>query len=177
MKLQGKILAPLALLAAAPKLAGAHCPLCIGAVGGAVAAATVFGFNPAVVGVFVGALGVVSGQWTANLLKKQYLPLQTALLIVGSFILMLLPAVAASPVEMYAPLFLFGEAGSLFNKVYWINSIIPGAIAGGLAALVGHYLHIYIKEKRGAVLFPFQGIATTIGMTLIAAGIAQALIH
>ena len=58
---------------------------------------------------------------------------------------------------------LFGEPGSLFNKIYWIDRLIFGSIIGAAITSTAYALHGYIKKSNdNKVLFPFQGIALTL---------------
>lgn len=168
--------APLLGLATAvtalPKLASAHCPLCVGAVGGAVAAASFFGFNPAAVGVLVGAFAIVSGQWIARQVKTQFIPLQTEAVTLASFLLTVVPSMAFSPRELFLPVLLFGSSGTVFNQVYWINLLLLGAVLGAAMVFIADWLHQRLKSKFG-LLFPFQGIATIVMLLGLASAAIQ----
>ncbi len=160
------------VLTTLPKVANAHCPLCVGAVGGAVAAASFFGFNPAAVGVLIGAFAIISGQWLARLVKKVYIPFQTSTITAASFVLTVLPSMVYSPRELFLPVLWFGPSGSLFNSVHWVNLLLFGALLGAITVFAADWLHKSVKNKFGQ-LFPFQGVVTIV----VLLGVASAAIQ
>ncbi len=163
-----------ALVAALPRLAQAHCPLCVGAVAGAAATASFFGFNPAVVGVFIGAFGVVSGLWLARAVKHKFVPFQSALFTLLAFVLTVWPAIYSSPAELFLPVHLLGSPGTVLNTIYWVNYLLLGSILGGAVTLAAEAVHFFVKQRHG-VLVPFQGVLVTVALVVITAGGAQLL--
>lgn len=146
----------------------AHCPLCTAAVGASAVTAKYFGVETSIIGVLIGAFGISSGLWIALNLKK-YVKFQTALIVMGSFLLTVLPLTAAMPDSAYFPVLIAGSPGTLLNKVYWVNEMLIGSMLGAIAALTAFALHMYIKKSRGKVLFPFQGVVLTIAAILVMA--------
>ena len=90
----------------------------------------------------------------------------------ASFLLTVVPLLYISNDTVYFPLLLVGEAGSILNKVYWVNKVLLGSIIGALVTLFAYYSHIYIKKINGKVLFPFQGVALTLAF-LFASGLSM----
>lgn len=150
----------------------AHCPLCTGAVGMAAVTAKYYGMDPSIIGLLVGAFGISTGLWFGLWLhkkyEKQFVPFQLPLLVAVSFLLTVVPLRFISTDNIYLPLLWWGEPGSMFNKIYWVDKIIFGSVLGGILTLGGFWVHRFIKKMRGTVLFPFQGIAITVGLLVIA---------
>ena len=156
-------------------VARAHCALCTAAVGATAITMKYFGLDASVIGLFVGAFGVSTGMWFGKKIKE-YVPYQLHLLILASFVLTTVPLSGTVSEPIYLPVLLFGAPGSVFNKVYWPDKFLIGSVLGGILALVAYYAHITIKRHRGGVLFPYQGIALTIGILVIAGACLQLLL-
>ncbi|MEK6933161.1 MAG: hypothetical protein AABW56_05220 [Nanoarchaeota archaeon] len=154
------------LLALLPSLffiqgVSAHCPLCTGAVIAGAVGAKYLGLDISIVGIFAGAFAISTGLWISRKLKT-YFKYQSALIIIASFLLIVFPSLAFVKDVTYVPLFLFGNPGSLFNKVYFINKLLIGSVIGSLASLFAYYLHAHIKLRYGKVLIPYQGVILTV---------------
>ncbi len=158
------------LMVASALSAHAHCPLCTAAVGASAVTAKYFGIEAAIIGVMIGAFGISSGLWIALNLKR-YFRFQTLLIVLASFLLTVLPLTGAFPESSYFPVLIAGSPGTLLNRVYWTNEMLIGSILGGLAALAAFALHSRIKESRGKVLFPFQGVVLTIAAVSVTAAL------
>ncbi len=153
----------------------AHCPLCTGAVAAGAVTAKYLGLDISIVGLLVGAFGISTGLWFGKKIKKEFFKFQLYAVAVLSFLLTVVPLRFISTDNIYLPLLLFGEPGSILNKIYWIDKLIFGSIIGGLLTFMGYWLHNYIKKVKGKVLFPYQGIAITVGL-LFATGLIMFLI-
>ncbi|MBI3033661.1 hypothetical protein HYY72_00695 [Candidatus Woesearchaeota archaeon] len=152
----------------------AHCPLCTAAVGTAAVTANYLGLDPSIIGIFIGAFGISTGLWIGLKLKR-FIPMQAPLIVIGSFALTVLPLLALIPETAYIPVLVAGSPGSTLNRVYWMNKLLLGSIIGGVASLLGFWIHTRIKSIRGKVLFPFQGVAITVAI-LLSASLAMYLI-
>ena len=139
----------------------AHCPLCTAAVGAAAVSAKYYGMDLSIIGLFIGAFGVSTGLWI-GLKIKNYFKFQLPVIVLLSFLLTVLPLLYISDEQIYLPVLWLGSAGSLFNKVYWINKILFGSVIGAVVSVLAYLLHVHIKKTRGKVLFPFQGAVFTI---------------
>ncbi len=152
-------------------LVSAHCPLCTGAIGAGAVAAKYLGIDVSIIGLFVGAFGISTGlwfnKWLNGKLKKKYFKFQDHAIVFGSFLLTVIPLKGAVSDNIYLPLFWFGELGSLFNRIYWINKLIIGSVIGMAVTLLAFHIHNTVKRAHGKVLFPFQGIAFTLIMLII----------
>ncbi len=159
-----KKIATLALLSLflfsfAAKAVHAHCPLCSAAVGAAAVGASYLGVDPSIIGVFVGAFGLSTGIWVGRKIKKQYFKYQLQLITIVSFLLTVIPTLSYVKDPAYIPILLFGQSGTILNKVYWLNKLLLGSIIGAIATIFAFWLHNYTKKQRGKVLFPYQGVA------------------
>ncbi len=157
---------PLVMLAALAPSVSAHCPLCTVAVGAAAVSAKYYGLDVSIIGLLIGAFGISTGLWIGLKIKK-YFKLQFPIIVLASFLLTVVPLLYISNDAIYFPLLLFGKAGSILNKVYWVNKVLLGSIIGGLVTLFAYYSHIYIKKINGKILFPFQGIALTLAFLFV----------
>lgn len=155
----------LSLLVSAP--ANAHCPLCTAGAGVAALGAAKLGMGPMPIGIFLGAFAVALGLWFAQLLKKQYLPRQKALLAIFSFVTTIIPlqAVLADNTSLYLPF--WGEYG----KTLVVNLFVVGAVVGGVLILLSPYLSRKLALARGGEMYPFQGMAITLVLLVSAAAI------
>lgn len=165
---------PIMLAALAPSVS-AHCPLCTAAVGAAAVSAKYYGLDVSIIGLLIGAFAISTGLWAGLKIRKEFFKLQFPIIVLASFLLTVAPLLYISSDTIYVPLLLFGKAGSILNKVYWVNKVLLGSVIGGLVALSAYYSHICIKKINGKVLFPFQGIALTLAF-LFASGLGMYLI-
>ncbi len=173
-----KILLPLLLSAALlAEAVHAHCPLCTAAVGGIAVTANYYGFDASVIGVFIGAFAVSTGLWVSIAIKRKFIKFQAPLIVISSFLLTAIPLLALMPGSFYFPVLVAGESGSILNRVYWPSRMLVGSIIGGMAALAAYFLHNKVKEIRGRVLFPYQGVIFTLGAILAASLSLYALVR
>ena len=140
----------------------AHCPICTAAVGAAAISAKYYGLDISTIGLLIGAFGISTGLWIGLKVSKRYFKFQLPTIVAASFFLTVIPLLYISNDTIYFPLLLFGQSGSVLNKVYWIDKLFFGSFIGGLATLFAYSIHIYVKKQNGKVLFPFQGVAVTI---------------
>ncbi|MDP3957828.1 MAG: hypothetical protein Q8Q10_05020 [bacterium] len=153
----------LLFLAVFPKIALAHCPLCVAATGGLALLAASLGFSSAVVGIVSGAFALAMGLWFARLIKRKRVPFQDWLIALFVYLTTVLPLM---PLAMeYKPLFVpfIGEYGT----TYPINLFLFGALLGAAIILIAPPLSRLISrltEKHIA----FQQMIT-IGILLVLA--------
>ncbi len=149
----------------------AHCPLCTAAVGAAAVSAKYLGLDTSIIGLFIGAFAIVTGIFIGLKIKK-YFKFQLPLIVLASFLLTVIPILTTIKGDIiFLPMLLFGSSGSIFNKIYFIDKMLIGSVIGAIVSLLGYWLHNYIKKAKGKVLFPYQGIAFTLGLLIIAGGI------
>ena len=160
------------MLAALAPSVSAHCPLCTVAVGAAAVSAKYYGLDVSIIGLLIGAFGISTGLWAGLKIRKEFFKFQLPIIVLASFLLTVVPLLYISNDTVYFPLLLFGKAGSILNKVYWVNKVLLGSIIGGLVTLFAYYSHVYMKKINGKVLFQFQGIALTLAF-LFASGLSM----
>ncbi len=131
----------------------AHCPLCTAATGAAVAITRWYGLDDSIVGVFVGGMVVATGLWMNNLLKKhnrgkEYIRLQSGIVLLVSFILMIITLYLAKLVGPSNPF-----------KIFGIDRILLGTFIGIVVSFASFKLHdvtrAYNKNKN---YLPYQSI-------------------
>ena len=142
----------------------AHCPLCTGAMIVAVGGAKFLGLNTAVIGVFTGGFALSTGLWLSKRFNKKLKPL----IVLFSIILTLLPLAQIDKGQIFVPMLIFGEEGTLFNTMYSFNSLMFGGLLGVVTSWIAFRAHDLVKQKRGKVLFPYQSIAFSISALTIA---------
>ncbi len=69
---------------------------------------------------------------------------------------------------------LFGDYGSLFNRMYLVNLFLFGSILGGLIVCITPWLSNKVTIKRGKT-FPFQGVILTFLILLIFGGLFEVI--
>jgi len=157
------------ILSLIPKIASAHCPLCIAGAGALAIAATYFGISSMIIGVLIGAFAIALGMWIAKLPKKKYVPYQYPILVIVIFLSTIIPIMPL--VKDYAPLYVpfWGE----FGKTFAVNLFLAGLPLGVLTLLISPTLSKQISQIRGSKLVPYQGIIITIILLIIISLIIQ----
>ncbi|MCR4325900.1 MAG: hypothetical protein NUV59_03825 [Patescibacteria group bacterium] len=165
----------LPFLALVPKTAFAHCPLCTVGAGALAVFAAYLGISSIIVGVLIGAFALALGAWLAPLIKRRYIPYQKEVLTLLIYLSTVVPVMPL--IRDYGPFYisLGGEYGTPFNKTYVVDLFLFGAILGGLLVAVAPWLSRALTRARGEQL-PFQGMAITLGLLLIASVIIQVLV-
>ena len=160
-----------------PTFVHAHCPLCTGAVAMAAVTANYYGMDLVSIGLFVGAFGISTGLWVGRKIKNQYFKFQLTTVVLLSFLLTVMPLQTLTPENIYLSLRWFGEPGTLFNKVYWMNRLFFGSLLGGVLSVSAFFIHHTVKKfNQDTVLFPFQGIAFTLGALVLGSIVVQLVI-
>jgi len=151
----------------------AHCPLCTAGAAIAAGGAVYLGIHPAAVSLFIGAFSVSTGWWMSNWrwFKKRRIPFQKSLIVIGSFVLTVLPILPVLESKPYPLYFSFlGEYG----LIYLLNLSLIGSILGGLLVSIAPWLSRKLSSMReGGRVFPFQGVMITLGLLLIASILIQ----
>jgi rhodanese-related sulfurtransferase len=147
----------------------AHCPLCTIGAGAAAAGAVWLGVSKVVVGLFIGGFSMSMGLWMSRLIKKKYFKFQKELIVVGVFLLTLLPLLpifsAIGPLHFS----FIGEYG----KTFAINYSLISGLFGGLIVFSSPSLSRKITKKRNGKIIPFQGTMLTIILLIIVGIILQ----
>lgn len=151
----------------------AHCPLCTIGAGAAAAGAAWLGVKYMVIGIFLGAFAVALGLWIGRMIKKSYIPHQTSLLGVLSFITTILPL--RPLLKDYGSFYLSiaGDYGSFLNRTYLVDRFLLGSLIGALILVITPYISNLIIKTRGSKIFPYQGIIITFVLLLSTSLIIQ----
>jgi hypothetical protein len=161
MKIRYLFSLPLFSIALFPKVALAHCPLCVAATGGLALLAASLGLSSAIVGVVSGAFALAMGLWFARLIKTKRVPGQDWIVALFVYLTTVLPLIPLA--REYKPLFIpfVGEYGT----TYAINLYLLGSLIGGAIILVAPSLSRTITRITGKHV-PFQQLIT-IGILLL----------
>ena len=147
----------------------AHCPLCTLGAAAAVGGAAYFGVNKVVLSLFVGAFAISMGMWFARAIKKKYVPFQKTIIIVGSFLLTVIPILPI--INAYFPLFI-GFIGD-YGKTYAINASLIGSFFGGLLVFISPTLSKKITKLREGKHINYQTMIITFLLLIIIGTIVQ----
>ncbi len=152
-------------------IVSAHCPLCTIGAGAAAAGAVWLGVSKVVVALFIGAFAMSMGMWFARVIekRKKFIPFQSPLIIIGVFLLTILPLIpivkAVGPLDMS----FIGNYGT----IYVFNYSLGSSLLGGIITFISPKINKKIREKRNGKGIPFQGILLTFLLLAIAALIIQ----
>lgn len=141
--------------------AHAVCPVCVVVVGAGIGIAEEFGVNDTIIGLWVGALIIAMAWWTVNwLVKKNWCFKGCGSITFLSYYLLTL-----------IPLYYSGFIGKELNKLWGIDKLLLGVLAGSILFYAGESLHFYIKSKNNdKVHFYFQRVIIPIIVLIIASG-------
>lgn len=165
-----KLFMMLIALAVLVPVAHAHCPLCTVAAAVGVGLARTIGLDDSIVGLFLGALIVSSALWFNRWLSKRIkLPLQSLLVVLVSFLSLVIPLYLSGMITNIQVMMSIRESNLLFGLGrLGIDRLFTGIISGTALTYVAFGLSDYIKEKRGRVLWPYQGVSFMIIALLVA---------
>ncbi len=168
-KLYPLLLIMAGLFVASARQAFAHCPLCTVGAAAAAGGAVFLGVSKGAVAIFIGAFGVSTGWWVANMLKKEFVPFQKPLIVVVSFLGTVIPIspLLTETKGLYIPWI------GTYGLTYPLNTYYFGALLGGLVVCITPFLSKKITEMRMGKKLPFQGIALTFILLLIVAGVLE----
>ncbi|MBI3032491.1 hypothetical protein HYY69_03380 [Candidatus Woesearchaeota archaeon] len=170
------ILLPFASIAGAftqMPFVSAHCPLCTIGAAAVAGGAAWMGVNHVVIGLFIGAFAMSLGYWIAKLIKKQYFPLQSLVIIAFSYLSTIIPLIPL--LKSNYPLFisLYGDYGTWLNKTYLFNLFVIGSLLGGLIVVLGPWLSKKLTNLRSGKMIPYQGVLLTFSMLLLVGVLVQ----
>ena len=174
------LIIPFFLFIAALPGAHAHCPLCTMGAMAAAGTAAWLGVKGSIVALFIGAFAVSMGLWISKMIKKQYFPHQTSLLVAASALTTILPIMpilkSNTPADYYPILIsVVGGYGTMLNRTYLITIPFVTALLGGLIVLIAPWLSRKISEAHNGVILPFQGTLLTLLLLIISAAGMQFL--
>ena len=154
----------LAILVITPSVM-AHCPLCTTGAAVGVGFARAYGVDDSIVGLLLGALIVSSALWFNKWLKKKVnFPLQEFLIVIVSFLLIVVPFYYKGMITDFEMVKSMPEhhgmtgLGIFGLAQFGVDKILFGILLGTFVIWGVFSLSDYIKEKKGKVLFPYQGL-------------------
>lgn len=130
-------------------MAKAVCPVCIVAVGAGLGFSRWFGVDDVVSSVWIGGLLASMSIWTIIWLNKKNWGFKYENIIIP----------AAYYLLTLVPLYFADIAGHPLNKIFGIDKILFGSIAGTILFLLAVQLHKFLKIKNGGKsFFSFQKV-------------------
>jgi len=138
--------------------AKAVCPVCVVALGSGVGLCRWLGIDDTISGLWIGGLIVAMILWAIDWMnKKGYNFKFKNILIWISFYALII-----------WPLYSFDIMGHPLNKVWGMDKILFGIIAGGLVFLFSVFLNGHFKKQNGGkVYFPYQKVAIPVALLAI----------
>ena len=147
------------LIVGLPK-ALAHCPLCTVGAAALGGGALWLGISNSVIGLFIGAFAVALGLWLNKLIKRR-IKFQTHIILVGTFLLTVVPLIPIFQNYVGLPVFMIGEYGSLLNRVYLIETFFIGSLIGAFLVLISPRISEKLTTIRNGNKIAFQGMIVT----------------
>ena len=161
------------LLLLVPSKLLAHCPLCTAGAGAAAAGAAMLGVKFEVIGLLIGAFAAALGFYIANRIKRKFFPGQKWVIVIGTFLLTVLPLLPLFDSYTSFTIYLYGDLGTPLNRVYLIDRFLIGSILGGGVMLAIPYISSGIAKLRDGKRFPYQSLVVTFITLVILAVILQ----
>lgn len=138
--------------------AKAVCPICIVAVGAGLGLSRWLGVDDVISSVWIGALLASSSIWTIIWLNKKGWGFKYQKIIIPAFYY----------IFILAPLYYFDIIGHPLNKIFGIDKIIFGSVAGTIVFLLTLKLHNFLKTKNGGKsFFSYQKVVLPLAVLLI----------
>lgn len=148
------------VLASGPVLA--FCPVCTVAVAGGVGLAQYLGIDDTVTGVWVGGLTVSLIAWTLVWFDKKNIHFHGRKII----------TIVSYYALIVAPLFFTGILGHVLNKIWGIDRLLVGIIAGSIVFLIAGLWYESMKRKNNNhAYFPYQKVVMSVGSLIIVSGL------
>jgi hypothetical protein len=157
------------------EVVSAHCPLCTIGAGAAAAGAVWLGVQKVAVAVLIGGFAMSMGMWFARVIRKRwnYFKGQDAFVIIGVFLLTVLPILPIIGQTTGFYLSLFGDYGGLFNRTYVLNLSLFSSLLGGVIVYFSPLLSKKVTKLRRNKIIPFQGIILTIALLIVTGAIVH----
>jgi len=138
--------------------AKAVCPVCVVAIGSGVGLCRWLGIDDTISGLWIGGLIVSIILWTLDWMNKKnfHFKFRNILIWVLYYILIIWP------------LFSFNIMGHPLNKVWGMDKLLVGIIAGSIVFLFSVFLNGHLKKKNGGkVYFYYQKVIIPVVLLLI----------
>jgi len=138
--------------------AKAVCPVCVVAIGSGVGLCRWLGIDDTISGLWIGGLVVSIILWTLDWMNKKNFRFKFRNILVWVLYYVLI----------IWPLFSFNIMGHPLNKVWGMDKLLVGIIAGSIIFLFSVFLNGYLKKKNGGkVYFYYQKVIIPVVLLLI----------
>lgn len=137
--------------------ANAFCPVCTVAVGLGVELSHYLGIDDTISGVWIGGLIIALIMWFVDWLNKRGInfKFREAIITIAFYALVIVP------------LYFTGVINQPLNKIWNIDKLVFGIIAGSLVFVIGVGIdNLISKDNEGKQYFPLQKVAITLLMLL-----------
>jgi len=129
--------------------AKAICPVCTIAVGAGVGLCRYLGIDDTISGVWIGGLIISLIIWTIDWLNKKNIRFLFRKILVAIFYYAI----------VIIPLYKMNIMGHLQNKLWGIDKLLVGIIAGSIAFVLSVlFNNLLLKKNQGKAYFPFQKV-------------------
>ena len=129
--------------------AQAVCPICTIAVGAGVGLCRYLGIDDTISGTWIGGLIISLIAWTIDWLNKKNIRFLFRKILVAIFYYAII----------IIPLYGWKIMGHPQNKLFGIDKLLVGIIAGSIAFILSILFNDFLKKKnQGKVYFPFQKV-------------------
>ncbi len=137
----------------------AVCPICTIAVGAGVGLCRYLGIDDAISGTWVGGLIISLIAWTIDWLNKKNIRFLFRKILVAIFYYAII----------IIPLYKMNIMGHPQNKLWGMDKLLAGIIAGSAVFILSVLFNDFLKKKnQGKVYFPFQRVVIPILFLIIA---------
>jgi len=134
------------------------CPICVVAVGAGLGLSRWLGVDDVISSLWIGALLVSLSWWTVIWMRKKGWNFKYIKIVIPALYYLL----------VLAPLYFTDIIGHPLNKIFGIDKILFGSIAGSIVFLLIVWLHNFLKTKNnGKSFFPYQKVVAPIFILLI----------
>ncbi len=139
----------------------AHCPLCTTGAAASLGVARYIGVDDSIAGLFLGALIVSTALWFNRWLKKRAnYRFQETILVTISFLTFAVPFYYGGLITDFEMVKVMPEHHAMLGLGFLgIDKLLTGMLFGSLAIWAAFALSDHIKNKRGSVLWPYQGLS------------------
>lgn len=127
----------------------AICPLCTVAVGAGLGFSRYFGIDDLITSVWIGGILMSFSLMTAEKISNKFKSKWYISEIVSIVLFYGLT---------FIPLHFLNMTGNELNKIWGIDKVILGSIVGSILFYTSGKLYMYLKEKNGKALFPYQKV-------------------
>ncbi len=147
-------------------IVNAQCQICTLVVGAGVGLSRWLGIDDTISGVWVGGLMVSLVLGTVAWVERKGLSFAGAGLVTAAILY----------VSVLGPLYYFGVIGQCANKLWGMDKLVIGIVAGSVLFYLGTRWYQRIKRRRGHAYFPFQKVVMPIAPLIIVSGIFYYLV-